>query len=78
MADVVTHWRNGIGQPFFNEYEEYNGIACRFLTIDADIEHNPNVTEFYIKNGFVPNERLNNKNRVTVSMRKDIFVDETA
>jgi len=55
-----------------------NGIACRFLTIDADIEHNPNVTEFYIKNGFVPNERLNNKNRVTVSMRKDIFVDETA
>lgn len=51
-----------------------NGIACRFLTIDADIEHNPNVTEFYTKNGFVPNERLSNKNRVTVSMRKDIFV----
>jgi len=54
-----------------------NGIACRFLTIDADVEHNPNVTEFYIKNGFVPNERLSNKNRVTVSMRKDIFIDET-
>ena len=55
-----------------------NGIACRFLTIDADVENNPNVTEFYIKNGFVLNERLNHKNRLTVSMRKDIFVDETA
>jgi len=54
-----------------------NGIACRFLTIDADVENNPKVTEFYIKNGFVPNERLNNKNRLTVSMRKDIFVDDT-
>jgi len=54
-----------------------NGIACRFLTIDADVEHNPNVTEFYIKNGFVSNERLSNKKRLTVSMRKDIFIDET-
>jgi hypothetical protein len=54
-----------------------NGIACRFLTIDADVEHNPKVTEFYTKNGFVPNERLNNKSRLTVSMRKDIFADET-
>ena len=41
-----------------------------------DVEHNPNVTQFYMKNGFAANERLNNKNRVTVSMRKDIFVDE--
>jgi len=54
-----------------------NGIACRFLTIDADVEHNPNVTEFYEKNGFVLNERFNSKKRVTVSMRKDIFIDET-
>jgi len=54
-----------------------NGIACRFLTIDADVEHNPNVTEFYIKNGFVPNERLSSKKRLTVSMRKDIFIDGT-
>ena len=50
-----------------------NGIACRFLTIDADVENSPGVTEFYFKNGFIPNERLNNKNRLTVSMRKDIF-----
>jgi predicted GNAT family N-acyltransferase len=54
-----------------------NGIACRFLTIDADIENDPNVVEFYIKNGFIPNESLNNKNRLTISMRKDIFIDET-
>nr|AGS52130.1 hypothetical protein [uncultured bacterium contig00034] len=54
-----------------------NGIACRFLTIDADIENNPNVVEFYIKNGFVYNERFSNKNRLTISMRKDIFIDKT-
>ena len=50
-----------------------NGIACRFLTIDADVENSPDVTEFYYKNGFVPNERLSSKKRLTVSMRKDIF-----
>ena len=54
-----------------------DGIACRFLTIDADVENNPDVTAFYTKNGFVPNERINNKNRLTISMRKDIFIDET-
>jgi hypothetical protein len=52
-----------------------NGIACRFLTIDADVENSPNVTEFYTKNGFIANERLNNNKRMTVSMRKDIFID---
>jgi len=31
------------------------GVACRFLTIDADVEHNPTVTEFYMKNGFISN-----------------------
>jgi hypothetical protein len=52
-----------------------DGVACRFLTIDADVENNPKVTEFYIKNGFVPNERPGKKNRLTMSMRKDIFID---
>jgi len=51
-----------------------NGIACRFLTIDADVEHNPNVTEFYTKCGFTPNEKLSNKKRLTISMRMDIFM----
>ena len=51
------------------------GVACRFLTVDADIDYDKNTPEFYLKNGFVLN--LNNKSRNpqhTVSMRKDIFV----
>lgn len=50
------------------------GVACRFLTVDADIEYDENTTCFYEKNGFVVN--LCNKSRKpkhTVSMRKDIF-----
>lgn len=53
------------------------GIACRFITVDADIEYNPKTPQFYVKNGFV--ENLSNKRRnakYTISMRKDIFVDE--
>lgn len=53
------------------------GIACRFITVDADIEYDPNTPEFYRKNGFV--ENLSNKRRNakhTISMRKDIFVDD--
>jgi hypothetical protein len=47
--------------------------AARFLTVDADIEHDKGVIAFYQKNGFIPNAELSNKNRKTVSMRKDIF-----
>jgi hypothetical protein len=47
--------------------------AARFLTVDADIEHDKGVLAFYEKNGFVPNSELYNKNRKTVSMRKDVF-----
>jgi ribosomal protein S18 acetylase RimI-like enzyme len=47
--------------------------ACRFLTLDADIEHNDSVIEFYRKNGFIPNSEMNNKHSKTVSMRKDIW-----
>lgn len=47
--------------------------ACRFLSVDADIEHNANVLDFYKKNGFLLNEELCGKNRKTVSMRKDIY-----
>ena len=53
------------------------GIACRFLTVDADIEYNSDTPEFYYKNGFV--ENLSNKTRNakhTISMRKDIFADD--
>ena len=49
-------------------------IAARFLTVDADIEHNADVLGFYQKNGFLVNEELYNKNRKTISMRKDIYL----
>jgi GNAT superfamily N-acetyltransferase len=49
-------------------------VAARFLTVDADIEHNEGVRTFYEKNGFLLNAELYNKNRKTVSMRKDIWV----
>lgn len=53
------------------------GVACRFITVDADIEYEPDTPQFYYKNGFV--ENLSNKSRnakYTISMRKDIFVDD--
>jgi len=50
-----------------------NYCAARFLTVDADIEHDAGVFAFYEKNGFIPNAELFNKNRKTVSMRKDIY-----
>jgi hypothetical protein len=53
-------------------YDDY--CACRFLTVDADIEHDPNVTAFYTRNGFIPNAEMNNKRNKTISMRRDIWV----
>lgn len=53
------------------------GVACRFITVDADIEYDRETPEFYRKNGFV--ENLSNKSRnakYTISMRKDIFADD--
>ncbi|MDR2743233.1 MAG: hypothetical protein LBB98_13935 [Treponema sp.] len=47
--------------------------AYRFLTVDADIEHNEGVRVFYEKNGFIPNSELYNNNRKTISMRKDLY-----
>jgi ribosomal protein S18 acetylase RimI-like enzyme len=49
-------------------------FACRFITVDADIEHNEGVMEFYRKNRFIPNNEVNNKRSKTISMRKDIVV----
>jgi len=48
-------------------------FACRFITVDADIEHNASVLNFYLKNGFIPNEETNNKRRKTISMRRDVL-----
>jgi ribosomal protein S18 acetylase RimI-like enzyme len=49
-------------------------FAIRFLTVDADIEHNESVLAFYEKNGFLVNEEMNNKKRKNISMRKDIYL----
>jgi GNAT superfamily N-acetyltransferase len=51
--------------------DEY--CAARFLTVDADIEHDEGILVFYEKNGFIQNTELFNKNRKTISMRKDIY-----
>jgi hypothetical protein len=69
----------GIG-TFMIESAESFALACnneycaaRFLTVDADVEHDEGVLAFYQKNGFIPNAELYNKNRKTISMRKDIY-----
>ena len=48
-------------------------FACRFITVDADIEHNETVIRFYQKNDFIPNEETSAKRRKTISMRRDIL-----
>jgi ribosomal protein S18 acetylase RimI-like enzyme len=48
-------------------------LAARFLTVDADIEHDSGVLAFYTKLGFAPNAELSGKNRKTISMRLDIY-----
>jgi ribosomal protein S18 acetylase RimI-like enzyme len=48
-------------------------FAARFLTVDADIEHDDGVLAFYEKNGFAPNAELTNKKRKTISMRLDLY-----
>jgi ribosomal protein S18 acetylase RimI-like enzyme len=45
-------------------------LAARFLTVDADIEHDSGVLAFYEKNGFIPNAELFNKNRRQRSWRR--------
>ena len=69
----------GIGTFMIGSAERF-AMACnddycvaRFLTVDADIEHDEGVLAFYQKNGFFPNTELYNKNRKTISMRKDIY-----
>jgi hypothetical protein len=47
--------------------------AVRFLTVDADIEHDAGVLAFYQKNGFAPNIELSGKRRKTISMRLDLY-----
>ncbi|GHT64812.1 N-acetyltransferase [Spirochaetia bacterium] len=48
--------------------------AARFLTVDADVEHDKGVLAFYQKNGFAPNAELTGKHRKTISMRLDLYI----
>lgn len=52
------------------------GVACRFVTVDADVEYDPNTPLFYKKNGFINNlSKPKRNNSKTVSMRRYIFFD---
>jgi hypothetical protein len=55
-----------------NTYEDR--FACRFLTVDADVENDTGVIEFYFKNGFALNAEMNNKRSVLINMRKDLYI----
>lgn len=51
-----------------------NGVACRFVTVDADIEYEEDTPNFYLKNGFTINQsRKRRSSDKTISMRRDIF-----
>lgn len=53
-------------------------MAYRLVSVDADIEHNPDVLNFYSKNGFLPlknsvyKKKFPNRTKI-VGMWKDIF-----
>ena len=64
MVEMATEIAVACNEQFF---------ACRFITVDADIEHNESVINFYLKNGFIPNEKTTNSKQKTISMRKDIL-----
>lgn len=57
--------------------EELNelGIGCRFIVVDADIQHDLKTPDFYIKNGFIDNEKMNKGRDKSISMRYDLFED---
>lgn len=72
--------RKGYGSFVLDVVDTYayemleHGIACRFVTVDADIEYNTDTPEFYRKNGFIVNQsRKRKESDKTVSMRRDIF-----
>jgi hypothetical protein len=51
-----------------------NSFACRFITVDADIEHDIGVAKFYQKNDFIINSETNSKTSKMVNMRKDLYL----
>lgn len=80
---LLTNKRKGYGSFLLEMARAYvvqmneNGVACRFITVDADVEYNKKTTDFYKKNDFIINNRSEYKEQEikykTISMRKDIF-----
>lgn len=44
-----------IAYAIASKFNDQLGVACRFLTVDADTRYNKNTPCFYLKNGFVFN-----------------------
>ena len=59
----------------FAENLLHEGIACRFLTVDADLLSNSDTPVFYQKNGFVENQRYRSRTH-SIIMRYDILSSE--
>lgn len=59
-----------------------NGISCRFIVVDADIQYDENTIKFYERNDFLVNESFIRRNKSneqkTISMRLDIYNIEEA
>jgi len=79
VSNTVQKKYRGLGTYMINKALALSRLcnrqlfACRFITVDADIEHNESVIKFYEKNGFVSNIEMNGKRTKTISMRKDIY-----
>ncbi|MED4602388.1 hypothetical protein P9314_17105 [Paenibacillus validus] len=72
IGSLMIELARGIAQ------EVNDSVACKFITVDADIENDEHVTDFYYKNNFVLNEEINKGKRRTISMRLNIFDDPQA
>lgn len=57
----------------FVEKLNESGVGARFIVVDADTKYDSKTPDFYHKNGFVLNEKMNKGRNQTVSMRYDIF-----
>lgn len=76
LGSYLLEWSYGLV-----EWLLQTGIACRFLTVDADIETREKTPDFYARNGFIVNQKyqkvINPKMPPeSVSMRDDIFTHE--
>ena len=77
LATDARYQRSGLGlmalqfsiglARHLNDEHRHDGIGCRFITVDAY----PKSADWYLRRGFVVNERLSSRNRETISLRLD-------